>query len=137
MASIGNELQQWACEALDLGFGCFGDGDHSPFIVLLDDTGQRGLIDLKSASGVIDSALLENGREILRIVKSGQLYGLVWDGYLTIDGVRQDAVFVEAAAHCGTQAFVFAQAYKLKTRTRPQEKIGRPLVAASVPHQWS
>jgi hypothetical protein len=106
MTSINAKLQQWAVKALDLGFGSFSDGDHAPFILLLDGTGKRHLIDLKSASGVISSKLIESGREIIRGFESGQLYGLVWDGYLTSDGERQDAVFVEAAAKGGAEALV-------------------------------
>lgn len=137
MASISKKLRQWAFKALDLGFGCFSDGDHAPFILLLDETGRRHLIDLKNVSGVIDSKLVECGREIIHGFESGQFYGLVWDGYLTTDGVKQDAVFVEAAVHGGVGAFVFAQAYKQKKRSKKLEKVGRPLIATGAPHQWS
>jgi len=137
MASINKKLQQWALKALDLGFGCFNDGDHAPFILLLDETGKQHLIDLKSASGVIDSKLIESGRDIIHGFESGRFYGLVWDGYLTTDGARQDAVFVEAAAHGGAKALVFAQAYKRKKRSKQLEKVGQPLVTANAPHQWS
>jgi hypothetical protein len=136
MASINKKLRQWAFKALDLGFGCFSDGDHAPFILLLDENGRRHLIDLRSASGVIDSKLVEAGREIIHGFASGRFYGLVWDGYLTTDGAKQDAVFVEAAAHGGAEALVFAQAYKQKKRSKKLEKVGQPLVAATVPHQW-
>jgi hypothetical protein len=47
MASISPALQQWAVQALDLGFGCFGDGDHAPFVTIVDDSGQRQLVDLE------------------------------------------------------------------------------------------
>lgn len=137
MARISKKLQTWAFEALDLGFDCFSDGDHAPFVLLHDETGQRHLIDLKNASGVIDSSLLEGGRKIISGFDSGQLYGLVWDGYLTADGVKQDAVFVEAGAHGGDKAFLFAQAYEQKKRSRKLEKVGQPLVAAEAPHLWS
>ena len=137
MASISKELRQWASEALDLGFGCFSDGDHAPFILLLDNTGQRHLIELKNVSGIIDSTLVERGREIIQSFPSGQFYGLVWDGYLTKGGVKKDAVFVEAAAKGETVAFVFAQPYRRKMRSNTLEKVGTPSVATSTPHQWN
>jgi hypothetical protein len=137
MPSISQKLRRWAFEALDLGFGCCNDGDHAPFILLVDETGQRHLLDLKNVSGVIDSTLVEAGREIIRGFKSGQLYGLVWDGYLTTDGVKQDAMFVEAGAQGATEALVFAQVYKRRARSKQLEKVGPPLVASSAPHQWT
>jgi hypothetical protein len=137
MASISKKLQCWAFEALDLGFACFSDGDHSPFVLLVDRTGERHLISIESMSGVIDAELVQSGRQIIQGFGSGQLYGVVWDGYLTRDGVKQDAVFVEAADQRTAVAFVFAQAYKRKKRSKRLEKVGQPLVAASAPHQWS
>jgi hypothetical protein len=137
MAPINKKLQQWALEAIDLGFACFSDGDHAPFILLVDEAGKRILIRLQSASGVIDSKLVEEGRRIIHGLESGRFYGLVWDGYLTTDKARQEAVFVEAATHGGTQALVFAQPYKRKRRSRRLEKVGQPLVAGKAPHQWS
>jgi hypothetical protein len=137
MPSINKKLKNWAFKALDLGFGCFGDGDHTPFILLIDGAGKRHLIELQSATGVIDSTLIESGREIIHGFGSGRFYGLVWDGYLTTDGAKQDAVFVEAAVEGGVEAFVFAQAYKQKKRSTTLEKVGQPIVAANAPHQWS
>jgi hypothetical protein len=122
---------------LDLGFSCLIDGDHAPFILLVDETGQRHLLDLKNVTGVINPTLVETGREVIRGFKSGQLYGLVWDGYWTTDGVKQDAVFVEASAQGATEALVFAQVYRRKARSKELEKVGPPLVASSAPHQWT
>jgi hypothetical protein len=118
MASIDQKLQRWAFKALDLGFGCFSDGDHAPFILLIDEIGKRHLIELKNVTGVADSKLVEAGREVIRGFESGRFYGLVWDGYLTTEGVRQDAVCVEAATSGGAKAFVFAQAYRQQKRSK-------------------
>ncbi len=50
MAPVDRKLQRRIKTALDLGFGCFGDGDCTPFI-LLDDEGKRHLINLESVGG--------------------------------------------------------------------------------------
>jgi hypothetical protein len=95
------------------------------------------LIELQRATGIIDSTLIENGREIIHGLESGRFYGLVWDGYVTADGAKQDAVFVEASVDGGSEALVFAQAYRQKRRSTKLERVGQPIVATNAPHQWS
>src|SRR5438477_12319177 len=131
MTTVDPGLQRWVDEALDLGFGCFGDGDHTPFIILIAGD-ERHLTDLKSADGTISEALLKAGRGLIRqFADSGQYYVLVWDGYLTTAGKRQDAVFAEAGAAGGRAGLVFAQRYK-QARSGKLSKIGKPLAAAEV-----
>ncbi len=128
-------LQKWVCEALDLGLGCFEEGDRSPFIILIAD-GERQLMNLQSADGTMSEALLESGRELIRqSAESGQYYVLVWDGYLTTGGKRQDAVFAEAGAAGDTLGRVFAQKYK-QAKSGKVSRIGKPVVAAEVSHLW-
>ena len=134
MASISQELQQWAFKALDLGFGCISDGDHSPFVMVIDTKGQEHLVNLESANGVIDSNLVARGRQIIQSFKSAQFYALVWDGYLTTGRHKQDAVFVEAGTYREANAFVFAQKYKQKKRSKAVEKDGRPLAVTRAQH---
>jgi len=50
--------------------------------------------------------------------------------------VKRDAVFVEAAARSAAKAYVFAQTYQQKKRSKKLERIGLPLVAASAAHLW-
>ena len=128
------ELTAWADEALDLGFGSFSDGDHDPFILLVAASGQKHLTNLQSASGSISEDLLSAGRELIQQFVDGQLYALVWDGFLTTDGKHQDAVFAEAGA-CEGQAFIFAQRYKA-SRSGKLSKIGAPVAAAEAAHLW-
>jgi len=137
MAIVDPGLQRKVDEALALGFGCFGDGDHAPFIMLTETSGKGHLIDLKSADGTISEAIVEAGRGIIKqFAESGQYYILAWDGYLTRAGKRQDAVFAEAGA-CGEgQALVFAQRYK-QAKSGALAKVGKPLVVAEVANLWA
>jgi hypothetical protein len=137
MASISEELRQWIIQALDLGVGCVGDGDHAPFVMLLDEEGKEHLFDLHSADGVIDSRLVSTGREIIRQHETAQHHALVWDGYLTRDGKKQGAVFVEAGARGDTEAYVFAQTYNQKKRGGVG-KDGPPVqVKTKTQHLWA
>jgi len=136
MATVDPGLQRWVNEALDLGLGCFEDGDHTPFVILIAGD-ERHLMDLKSADGTISEELLEAGRGLIRqFAESGQYYVLVWDGYLTTAGKRQDAAFAEAGAAGKGSGLVFAQRYK-QTKSGKLSKVDKQLVAAEVTHLWS
>lgn len=113
--------------------GSFSDGDHAPFVLLVEASGQRQLMDLQSASGSSED-LLTFGRELIQKFADGQLYVLVWDGFLTTDGKRQDAVFAEAGASEG-QALIFAQRYKA-SRSGKLFEVGAPVAAAEAAHLW-
>ncbi len=135
MALVDPRLQKLVREALKLGIGCFGDGDRVPFI-FLETQDKIELINLESADGTIDEALVAVGRSIIRqYAGSGQHYVLVWDGYLTSADKRQDAVFAEAGAAGVEPALLFAQRYK-ETKTGNLSKIGKPVVVAEMTNLW-
>jgi hypothetical protein len=136
MARIAKSLQKWALDALELGFGCFSDGDRTPFILLIDQNGKRHLIDLKTVSGKIDESILDQGRNLIRGLKPARMYALVWDGYLVGDDIKQDAVFAEAGQMRGARAYIFAQPYKQKKPSKKLEKLGPPFVAFEATHLW-
>ena len=132
MSAMGQTLQQLVLEALDLAVGCFSDGEHNPFIIFHDNAGKSHLIDVKSADGNIYPELVDDAR---RIVSEGadqpQRYAIAYDGYLTTDGVKRDAAFVEAGERGDAEAFVVAQCYRIKKRTKGVEKVGDPAIVAS------
>ena len=134
MAKVSRKLAILADEALALGFDSFNDGDHAPFILLVEASGKRHLIDLQSASGAISEELLLSGREIIKEFADGRSYALIWDGFLTTSGKRHDAVFVEAGDK-SKHAFVFAQRYKT-ARSGKMTKIDGPLVISLATHLW-
>lgn len=129
-------LEAWAERALNLGLGWFGDGNHSPFILLDDSSGQGHLIDLQNVSGVVGPELVEAGRDIIRDFEPGQFYALGWDGFLTTAEMRQDAVFAEVGAGGEVRAYVFAQRYK-QAKSGKLSKVDLSLVAAETAHLWA
>lgn len=125
MAKASPQLQQLAFEALDLGFRCFSDDDRVPFALIVDEGGEGHLIDFRSAGGVIDGDHVTSVRQVIaKTFPKAQRYALVWDGYLTKEKVKQDAVFAEAGEHGSDEAFIFAQPYRQKNRRKTFEKIG-------------
>jgi hypothetical protein len=127
MARISAQLNELALEALNLGFGCFSDGDRVPF-VMIDDQDTRHLIDFQSVNQTSDRDLVAAARDtVAQTFPKAHRYVLVWDGYLTTDDVKRDAVFAEAGEHGGKQAIIFAQPYRPKNRGKTLERIGEPL----------
>jgi hypothetical protein len=136
MDQIDEELLPFAFEALQLGFDCISDGDHDPFVLLVDSDGERHFVELHAASGAIGPSLVDGGRDVIRAFTKGQIYGLVWDGYLTIDDVKHDAVFVEAGKRADKTAYVLAQKYKQNARSKALKMDGRPILVEDAKHLW-
>jgi len=135
MAKVAPDLSKRVSEALVLGLECFGDGDSTPFVILIAASESR-LIELHSADGTIGEALLTGGRDIIRqFVNEGTCYMLVWDGYLTAVGKREEAAFAEAGEAGVARAQVFAQRYR-RTETGKTVGVGKPLVVAEADHLW-
>lgn len=138
MPKISKDLQALAIEALDLGLGCISDGDHAPFVMLLDADGKNHLLNLESTTVILDENLVAAGRDLIRSFSTtGHLYALIYDGYLTTDGEKQDAVFVEAGKRGAAKAFIFAQKYKQRQCSKAFLRLGEPIVVSDAKHLWS
>ena len=132
MSEMGKELQELVLEALDLAVGCFSEGEQNPFVIFQDEAGKSQLIDVKSADGVIDPRLVDDARRIVsEVMDQAQRYAIAYDGYLTTDGVKCDAAFVEAGERGEPEALVVAQCYRIKKRSKRVEKVGDPCIVAS------
>jgi hypothetical protein len=127
--NISEELQKWVFRTLELGFDCFSEGDYQPFIFLVNDDGEKDMIDVVDPNGNIDPNLIETAREI--ITKScpfASLYIIVSAGYLHKDGTKYDAVVAEAGEKGEKDSFVFAQRYLENSQPESFEKIGKPAI---------
>ena len=127
--NISDELQKWVFRTLELGFDCFSEGDYQPFIFLVNDDGEKDMIDVVDPNGNIDPNLIETAREI--ITKScpfASLYIIVSAGYLHKDGTKYDAVVAEAGEKGEKDGFVFAQRYLENSQPESFEKIGKPAI---------
>jgi hypothetical protein len=132
MSEIGAELQRLALESLDFAIECFCAGEHHPRIIIQDEAGQFHTIVLKSADSVVDPQLVEDARQLVSESRDQALrYTIAYDGYLTTNGVKCDAAFVEAGERGELEAFVLAQRYRLKKRKKGFEKVGQPVIVAT------
>jgi hypothetical protein len=128
VAEVSDELWELVAEALDLGVDCFAAGESNPFVLFVDGSGQRHMVDVKDAQGNVSPQLVAAARGIVSkgVPASAQRYALAFDGYLTTDGERLDAAFVEAGERGQPEAMVFAQCYRVKKRSGKVERVGRP-----------
>ena len=115
-------LQELIFLALDHGIGSIQRGGPLIPFVLVDGTdGERDIKrfmadDLEHAQAA--------AREHLRGLAGAERVALAYDGYLTVDGDRSDAVLVEAQELGQGVALRFAQRYRPGGRLRTLKTIG-------------
>lgn len=130
MADVSGELWKLALEALDLAVDCFAAGESNPMVLFDDESGQRHIVDVKDAQGNITPELVEAARGVVSegVGAAAQRYAITFDGYLTNDGERLDAAFVEAGERGQAQAVMIAQNYRIKKRSGKAERVGQPVL---------
>ena len=128
MAEVSDGLWELVAEALDLAVDCFAAGESNPIVLFVDGSGQRHMVDVKDAEGNVTPQLVETSRGVVAqgFGAAAQRYAVAYDGYLTTDGERLDAAFVEAGERGQSEAVVFAQCYRVKKRSGKVERVGRP-----------
>ena len=133
MREISTKLQTLASEAIDLALDFFSAGEQNPFILLVDELSKNTFIDVKDVEGNVSVQLVDMAKQIVSkvSVRSTQRYVIAYDSYVTMDGVRTDAVIVEAADRGDPDAFLIAQRYRVKKRSKKPEKIGSPVIIGS------
>ena len=119
---------------LNFAAGCFGDGDTCPTLVTYGPRGKAiGMVELTTTEPERREAVeatLVVGRELVAADKGVHSYVLWWDGYLTLNGTRTDAVFCEAGVRGEENAFLFALRYAM--RDERLVKLGRPRLVLEV-----
>ena len=88
-------------------------GPLIPFSMVMVDGG----ITLARYAGELEAAQ-QHAREQIRGSQDAQRVALAWDGYLTVEGRRSDAVFVEASERGGDRSVVIALRYESVGRFR-------------------
>jgi hypothetical protein len=116
-----------------LGAGVMPFGPH---VMALDDTEdlrQRRLTHTRFAGDLDEALLLARDSVIPGLPLSA--YAITWDGYLTVDGDRSDAILVEVGTP-DTEAHLFGQGYAVGTgrfRRVRVEKLGALRMVGTTP----
>jgi hypothetical protein len=120
--TVSDALVALLHQAVDLGFASVSR-DGEPFVVFaIFDTSEGGIIGNYVCETVAKSK--EAARQDIRCL-ARSAYALAWDGYLTVDKDRHEAVFVEVSEPGMAQALSFAQRYTRHGDRSGKEKIGK------------
>lgn len=130
MGEIGEELQHLALQAVEAALDAFSGDEPYPFIFFVDTTGQAHTIVIAPDEDGHGSDLVDVARRTVAegISQLTQRYALAYDGYLITDGKRSDAAFVEAGDRGQPNAFLIAQRYRVKKRSKRVERLGHPTI---------
>jgi hypothetical protein len=113
MANLGDEAKGALFDALDLAMGHAEDiaDGFTPFFIAVAANGEQELTvcieDVENFTGSLEHAR----KRVRSIDPSTRCVALAWDGYLTVDDDRTEAVFVEAYELGKPKGVLFAQRY--------------------------
>jgi hypothetical protein len=113
-----DELVELAFAALDHGIESVRDGD-GPLIPFALTEGKEGRQLTRFAAELLEQGQ-EEARRHIREAVGVERVALAYDGYLSVEGDRSDAILVEAQEHGMAICVVFARRY----RPEPFETLG-------------
>jgi len=122
---VGDELMDLVFAALDHGVDSVsGGGPLIPFVLTEGPDG-------RNLSRFAAETLEEGHSQALRYAASSDAdrVAVAYDGYLTVEGERSDAVFVEAQERGAGSSVLFAQRYRPGGRLRKFAAVGNAAYA--------
>ncbi len=115
--------------ALDHGFESIKDGSGPlvPFTMTVSSDGQRAI--KRYFSGNLEEDAKRAQASITAGMPDVAMYAIVWDGYVTIEGQRTDAILVEAGQASDPRGVQVCQRYRTVRKflwKKACERIGNP-----------
>lgn len=122
---ISESLAELTFAAIDIGVMSVREsgGPLIPFVLMVDG-GKRTMH--RFAADRLEECLEQARAAVASAPESATAYALAYDGYITIDGQRSDAVMVEACERGEATGKLFAQRYAPKKLLRPFRQVGNP-----------
>jgi hypothetical protein len=97
-----------------------------PFVLYQNRTGEREL--RRFITETLEQGLAEARNHILSKNLNINAYAIVWDGYITIDNRKWDAILVEAGSSESEDGFLLAQRYETKGLLKKKNSpVGNPV----------
>ena len=118
-----DELMDLVFAALDHGIDSVSEG--GPLIPFALAVGSEGRALTRYAAEALEDGVAQ-ARDHARENPELNLVAIAYDGYLTIEGERSDAIFVEGQERSAAASVVFAQRYRPGGRLRKFTTIGNP-----------
>ena len=123
--------------ALDHGFNSISDneGPLIPFTLMIQADEKPALT--RHMADDLAASLTMAQLQVASLRGKASMYAIAWDGYVTLEGVKTDAILVEAGEAGDPQAVLFCQRYgPLKRglfRRASRERLGNPALMGRVP----
>lgn len=108
-------------KALDHGIDSIKDKESLIPFVMTENNLERFL-------GTTLEESLREAEKYLSSFKDGKMLALVYDGYVTIENLKYEAIFVKAFDTNQTEGILIAQRYKPKKFLRKFEILGNPII---------
>ena len=120
-----DELLDLVFAALDHGIGSVEDGGPLIPFVLAETAGGRELT--RFAAETLEEGVAQARQHAG--ASAADRVAVAYDGYLTVEGERSDAIFVEAQERTAPSSVVFAQRYRPGGRLRKFATVGNAAFA--------
>lgn len=132
---LSDGLMEFACYGIDAALDNIRDG--SALMPFLLERGDETALRLWMADTLEEGVTLACAAAG-RLEASVDAYTIVYDGYATVEGVRYDAVYAEAAERGADSGFLIAQRYKPKKGLFGKlSRIGEPMILEDVPFRFA
>ncbi|HEX7706454.1 MAG TPA: hypothetical protein VF701_08360 [Thermoanaerobaculia bacterium] len=116
--------------AIDHGFGSIEDGGGPliPFVMSVSVDGQKHLT--RFVTDELSEGVQRAQEHVVQHRDGMMMYAIAWDGYITLDDRKWDAILVEAGEAHDPRGVLFAQRYeagpKKLFRRSKNERVGNP-----------
>jgi hypothetical protein len=110
--------------ALDHGIASIDNGGHLVPFVASEAGGVRRLD--RIAAEPYERAMAEARTFASKLASSVTVYAIAYDGFITVDGNKYDAIIVHGAERGKGDAYLLAQRYRPAKAGSPIEAIGNP-----------
>lgn len=131
---VGGELAELISLTLDHGVSSVEEGDALIPFVLTEAGGQREIhrfVDEQPQGISLEGSLDRARKYVETLPQEVDRYTLAYDGYVTVEGNKHDAILVEAREVATPIPLLFAQRYQPKRTLRKARKIGTPIYLGS------
>jgi hypothetical protein len=127
--SPSREFSEFFFLAIDHGFGSIegGGGPLVPFTMVVEASGRKQLT--RFVTDRLEDGV-EKAKSSITSSQSLSMYAIAWDGFITLEGRKWDAILVEAGEASQDFGVLFSQRYVVgkKRLFRPGrcERVGNP-----------
>jgi hypothetical protein len=131
---MSQRLADIAFFALDHGIYSIKDGEGPlvPFVISELGDGKRKLdryVVGDSEKWVLEESLAKARLGVSQLPSNVTAYAIAYDGYMTVQGTKCDAIFVEASERGRPRAVLLAQRYIPKTAGQNFQRVGNAAFA--------